>query len=248
VVFRSADGRTLSQDDLKNATGTFNFEIVGGENVPARAKDLHQQARAAGGRGDCQKAIALLRSASDAAPRWPYPVYDTAYTYLLLKEFDNARLYYRKTLDLSPRGFFTAITALDTLEREQKGEFPAGLYLAYLSLEWIDDGGERAAMVRQLTEGQPGFAPGWKERAVLAPTDAERLDAIAKGLAAKPDAETKGLLLINKALALNQQGDRDGAVKVLGQLALDPQSTFATEHLAKVTLGTFVNAGAAGSK
>ena len=55
---------------------------------------------------------------------------------------------YRKTLELSPRGFFTAITALDTLNREQRGELPAGLYLAYLSLEWMDNPSERADVMR----------------------------------------------------------------------------------------------------
>src|SRR5437773_86461 len=71
VIYRSPDGRTLSRDDLKNVTGTFNFEIVDGEDVPAQAHQLHQQARAAGARGEYDKAITLLKSASDAAPQWP---------------------------------------------------------------------------------------------------------------------------------------------------------------------------------
>ena len=66
--------------------------------------------------------------------------------------------------------------------------------------------------------------------------DAEKLAAIEKGLAAKPDGETKGILLINKALINYRLGDHEGAVRLLGELALDPASTYATEHLAKVTL------------
>lgn len=236
IVYQSPEGRVITQEELKNVSGTFKYEIVGGENVPDEARQLHDQARAAGGRGEYDNAIALLQRASKAAPRWPYPIYDLAYTYLLKRDFDNARVYYRKTLDLSPRGFFTAITALDTLDREKKGELPAGLYFAYLSLEWMDNASERANVVRQLAERQPAFAPGLKERALLADDDAERLQWIEKGLAANPDAETKGILLINKALLLNKRGEKDAAVKLLGQLALDPQSTFATEHLAKATL------------
>jgi tetratricopeptide (TPR) repeat protein len=246
VVYRGSDGRVITQEELKNVSGNFKYEVVGGETVPNEAQQLHEQARAAGGRGEYDKAVALLQRASKAAPKWPYPVYDLAYTYLLKKDFDNARVYYRKTLDLSPRGFFTAITALDTLDREKKGELPAGLYFAYLSLEWMDNASEHDNVVRQLAERQPGFAPGLKERALLTDDDAERLQWIEKGLAANPDAETKGILLINKALLLNKRGEKDAAVKLLGQLALDPQSTFATEHLAKATLANITASGGRG--
>jgi tetratricopeptide (TPR) repeat protein len=237
IIFRGADGRTLTTDDLRGATGAFKYEMLGGADVPAWAESLHQQARQAGGAGDYKKALALLERASQLAPRWPYPVYDIAYTYMLMKDFDNARRYYRKTVELSPRGFFTAITALDTLTREQKGNLPAGTYLAYLSLEWIDNLGEKAEAVRQLVKLVPRFAPAWKELASILPdVDAERLAAIEKGLAAEPDAETKGILQINKALVLNRQGDHESAVRLLGELALDPKSTYATEHLAKASL------------
>jgi hypothetical protein len=55
-----------------------------------------------------------------------------------------------------------------------------------------------------------------------------------------PDAETKGILIINKAMALDQNGDREAAVRLLGELALDPTSTLATEHLANATLASLV--------
>ena len=85
-----------------------------------------------------------------------------------------------------------------------------------------------------------------KARALLAENDGERLQWIEKGLSASPDAETKGILLINKALLLNKRGEKDAAVKLLGQLALDPQSTFAIEHLAKATLANITAAGGRG--
>jgi tetratricopeptide (TPR) repeat protein len=225
-------------DDLRGLTGTYRYEIIGKGNVPAEAEALHQQARQAGGAGDYKKAIGLLERASSLAPQWPYPVYDMAFTYLLSKDAENARKYYRKTVELAPRGFFTAITALYALDREEKGDLPGGTYLAYLSLEWVDDAGKKAEAIRQLVKNVPGFAPGWKELAGLSDTDAERLAAIEKGLAANPDAETKGLLQINKALVLDRSGDHEGAIRLLGELALDPASTYATEHLAKVTLAS----------
>lgn len=108
--------------------------------------------------------------------------------------------------------------------------------MAYLSLEWMDDPGKKAETVSQLIKRVPSFAPAWKEQAMQADVDAEKLAAIEKGLAANPDGETKGILLINKALIMDRGGDHEGAVRLLGELALDPASTYATEHLAKVTL------------
>jgi hypothetical protein len=163
-----------------------------------------------------------------------------AFTYLLMKDTEKARTYYRKTVDLSPRGFFTAITAIDTLDREKRGDLPAGTYSAYLSLEWTDDPEKRAAIVHQLVKRVPGFAPGWKELAALSAKDAESLLAIERGLAANPDGETNGILQVNKALIRERKGDREGAVRLLGELALDPASTYATEHLAKFTLANIL--------
>jgi tetratricopeptide (TPR) repeat protein len=160
-----------------------------------------------------------------------------AYTYMLMKDFDNARRYYRKTVELSPRGFFTAITALDALTRELKGNLPAGTYMAYVSLEWIDNPEKKAEAVRRLVRFVPRFAPAWKELASILPhDDPARLATIERGLAAEPDAETKGILQINKALVLDWRGDHESAVRLLGELALDPKSTYGTEHLAKVSL------------
>ena len=59
--------------------------------------------------------------------------------------------------------------------------------------------------------------------------------AIERGLAANPDGETNGILQVNKALIRERKGDREGAVRLLGELALDPASTYATEHMAKFT-------------
>ena len=84
-------------------------------------------------------------------------------------------------------------------------------------------------MVEQL----PGFAPAWKEFAVQCKEPAETLSAIEKGLAANPDRETRGILLINKALTLNSQGDVEAARSILGNVVSDPETTFSNEHLAK---------------
>src|SRR6266850_8002581 len=136
-----------------------------------------------------------------------------------MNDFDGARAYYRKTLELSPRGFFAASTALHTLTREQNGDLPVGTYLAYASLESMKDAAKREHAVREMVRMIPQFAPAWKEFASLCDDEGERLAAIGSGLEANPDAGTKGMLKINKALL---KGKHDDVVRLLAELALDP--------------------------
>jgi tetratricopeptide (TPR) repeat protein len=236
IVFRSEDGRELTEDDLTNATGTFEYKIVDGDQIPAEANALHQEARRLGAAGDYEAAIKALSEAQALAPDWPYPTYDKAFTYLLMKDYDKARENYRQTVTLSPRGFFTAITALDALDREAVGDLPEGTYAAYMALEWLSDPEQKASVVSQMVERFPAFAPAWKEFALQCDDPTEKLSAIERGLAANPDRETKGILLINKALTLNEQDDTETAKSILGNLALDPETTFSNEHLAKQML------------
>jgi tetratricopeptide (TPR) repeat protein len=237
IVFRSADGRALTMEDLESATGPVNYEIFGDEDVPAEARSLHERGRKAGAAGDYKQAIALFTTASKLAPRWPYPIYDRAFTYLLMKDFDAARTDYLATVALAPRGYFTAITSADLLVREKKGELPVGTCLAYSVTEDVQDRGEKAKHLRALVARVPRLAPAWKDLAYLAGDNAERLALIKKGLAAQPDAETRGMLQINEALALDGKGEEHAnAIRRLGELALDPQSTFGTAEMAKVSL------------
>jgi tetratricopeptide (TPR) repeat protein len=250
IILTLPDGRKLTAEDLRGhsgmmtvrqgklleVAGNIRYEIIGKDNVSGAADSLHQQAREAGAHGDYKTAIRLLEQASELAPTWPYPLYDGAFTYLMMKDFDSARTYYRRTLELSPRGFFTAITALDTLTREQNGDLPVGTYLAYLSLEWMKDKGQKENAIRELVKRIPQFAPAWKELASLCDDDVERRTAIENGLAANPDVDTKGILNINKALVLNLWGDHAAALQMLGELPLDPASTFRTEHSARAAL------------
>jgi len=236
VVFRDAQGRLLSPEDLQKATGPLRYEVYDSGPVSPAAKALHQQGRDAGARGNYEEALALFTRAASLAPRWPYPMYDRAYTHLLMKNFDAALVDYRRTADLAPRGFFTTLTAVDTLVREQKGEFPQGLYLAYMMLEPIQDAAEKRELLEQFVDKYPRFAPGWKQFANLAETGADRLKAIEKGLKADPDPETKGILLLNQALVLHSSGRYDPALLMLRELVADPSSTLGTVALAETML------------
>jgi hypothetical protein len=142
---------------------------------------------------------------------------------------------YRRTLELSPRGFFTAHVAVDALQREQRGELPPGFYFAYSMLEFMPDA-QRRQVIPQLVEKFPRFAPAWLEFAKLAETPQERLKRIEAGLAAQPDADTRGMLRLNQALTLRQLGQNAAAESIIKELAGDPRSTIAVEAWAKSLL------------
>jgi len=78
--------------------------------------------------------------------------------------------------------------------------------------------------------------PAWKELAALLDDQADRFQAIERGLGGNPDPDTQGMLLISKAVIMAGRGDRDTAFSMLAELALAPQSTLAAEHLAKAML------------
>jgi tetratricopeptide (TPR) repeat protein len=234
------DGRetTLQELQRSGASQTVRYEIEGDYEVSPEAEALHREGRAAGAAGEYEKALALFDRAAAASPRWPYPVYDKAFTYLLMKDAANARASYQKTVELAPRGFFTAITALDALTREERGELPQGTYLKFLSLEWVDSEAQKLKVLRELVEQVPAFAPAWGQLAKALSDDGERLAALDKGLAANPDAATRGELVINKAALLDRRGDRAGAVRMLKELIADPSITEAAATLAKASLAS----------
>lgn len=128
------------------------------------------------------------------------------------------------------------MTAVDILLREVAGEFPRGFFLAHAGLERITDPAERRPIVERLVRRYPEFAPGWLEWGKLCKDCAERRDAFDRGMAARPDPETKGMLLLNKALGLSTD-DRSAAAVLLRNLIDDPASTTATEALARHCLG-----------
>lgn len=236
IIFKDKAGRVLTRSDLKGISGTIDWEIRSGNPVPQEAIKLHEMGRAAGQTGDYEAALSLFQEASDFAPGWPYPVYDAAFTYLLQQDFKKAYELYKRVDAMAPRGFFTAKVAVDVLGKELRGELPPGLYLHYVTLEWESDSKKKYQAITELTEKIPQFAPAWKEKANLESDERKRLEAIEKGLGADPDPETKGFLLINKAIVLANARKKEEAIKILGELALDPSSPLDIELIAKRTL------------
>lgn len=204
--------------------------------INEQANMLHLAAREAGQAGNYQLAIEQLLEAMKIEPSWAYPVYDLAFTYLLIGDFESALNYYRATDALEPDGFFTTKTAIYTLEGEQKGLFPEGLYTFYMQIEWTEEPEKKYHMAKQIVDNVPLFAPAWKEIAYLQSDPEERLYAIEQGLAGNPDRETKGILLLNKAMILNDRGDREGAKSILAELIESQDTTTANSEIARVAL------------
>lgn len=236
IVFKDSSGNILSEADLSNVTGNVNYEIKADQYVNSKARSLHDEARSFGQSGKYDLAINRLEQAMQIQPNWAYPIYDLAFTYLLKGDYRNALKYYIQTDSVEPKGFFTAKTAIYALEGEKAGKFPKGMYLSYLQIEWADDTNKKLEIAKAITEKFPGFAPAWKEIAILTDDRQEKHTAIEHGLSLKADSETKGILLINRALALNENGKKEQAIQVLGSYIFSPDATTGNTELAKFTL------------
>jgi len=204
--------------------------------INEQANILHLEAREAGQAGNYPLAIEKLMEAMKIEPLWAYPVYDLAFTYLLVGDFDNALKYYRETDNLEPDGFFTTKTAIYTLEGEKAGLFPEGLYTFYMQIEWTDEPEKKYHIAKQIVDNVPSFAPAWKEIAYLQTDPEERLYSIEQGLAGNPDRETKGILLLNKAMIFSERGDKDTAKKLLSEIIESQETTISNSAIAKVAL------------
>jgi tetratricopeptide (TPR) repeat protein len=235
VAFTDEQGHTLTLDELRTVAGTVKWEARGGASVPPDAERLHQEGRAAGEHGDYDAAESLLTRAAELAPSWPHPFYDRAFTHLLREDFDAALNDYRRTIELAPGGFFMAEVAVDTLTRESTGEFWRGLYAAFAMVEHMP-ADQRCAIAAQLVEQCPSFAPGWNEHADCVTDLDKRLQVIERGLAARPDPYTRGILMVKKAMTMSLLGDADGASTMLRHLASDSTSVH-TRVLADFALG-----------
>jgi len=161
---------------------------------------------------------------------------------LLKGDLDQAERNYAAVEQLSPRGFFTAKAEMDCVQRERAGELAPGTCRSYVIVAEMADPSDKCAALERLLRQSPSLATAWKELALLLQEDDAKMTAIAKGLSCRPDGDTQGILLINKALILDRQEKHAEAIRILGELALDPKSTLMTEQLAKASLANLVTA------
>lgn len=206
-------------------------------SIPSEAHALHQEGRKAGAEGDLRRALELLFRAHQLAPDWAYPPYDIAFTYLLNGDLEEAENWYAAVDSLEPRGFFTAKTFLHTIRRERSGELPRGFSKAFAMLEWLPEDNQRAAL-QKIVVSFPSFAPAWKQLAYLTGDEGEKLEALNRGLAADPDDETYGMLVLNKALLIGRRGQRAQGRRMLQELIADKRCTVGVEALAKMSIAS----------
>jgi len=228
-------GQAMTADELAHADGTVNYSIVSKGNIPDEARKLHEQGRAAGGAGNHAEALALFAKAHAAAPDWAYPTYDAAFTYELMDQPDKALASYEEVLKLEPCGFFNAISSADCLRREARAEWPAGTCKAYAMVEWLSPGEQKNAL-EALVAKAPSLAIAWKDLAGHLDDSAARLQALDRGLAQRPDPQTRGVLLVNKAATLNTLGRRAEARRILSALVAEPALPSDVEQIAKLSL------------
>jgi hypothetical protein len=243
-VHDETDKRTVPVPVLARSLGLdvramVGRRFIGAEDVPQRPGGCTRK--------PAQPAHAVImparstfsNQARDLAPRWPYPVYDAAFSYLQLDEPAMAEELYECVDQMAPRGYFTCKASLDTLRRERAGELFPGFARAYAATEWID-AQKKKRLLAGIVAKFPEFALAWKDLSKLLDDEDRRLHAIEQGLRGRPDPETRGILLVNKANILAGNGDRGAAIAILGELALSPDSTLAAEHLAKASLARLV--------
>jgi tetratricopeptide (TPR) repeat protein len=243
IIFRDSDGRTLLPEELPGGTGQCTWEARDGKSPPPEAERLHDAGRAAGQKGDHDTAIALFTEAASHDPSWPYPLYDRAFAHLLKHEFDAALADYRRVLELSPLGYFVAATAADMLTREAAGEFPQGLYFAFAMLEHMSADQQRH-IAGQLVAQFPSHAPAWDRHVRFLEDPSDKLAAIERGLLGRPDADTRGSLLVHKAWALHALGERIAALDVLAPLTSTIGDSTYT-HVTALVAASVIQSGSA---
>lgn len=90
-------------------------------------------------------------------------------------------------------------------------------------------------MTKLVTDSFPNYAAGWKEYSNLV-DGTERENAINTGLELETDIETRGILLINKALLYSNKGEKEKAINILGEIILDPMSSLGNVELDRFAL------------
>ena len=204
--------------------------------IPQKAKEYFEKARQLAQNGQDQAAIESYEAAAQLAPDWPDPLFEMAFQYLLLQAFEKALHYYLKVDALKKDGFYNTKTAIWGLEKEQSGVFPSGLYLAYAQTEWLKDTARNLEILEEIVDRFPDYAPAWKALSDQLEQPEGRMEVIKYGLECSDiDAETKGGLLINKALVTQLLGDREYAKSQL-QAFLSQASTSSKHELAKFVL------------
>jgi len=192
-----------------------------GPTIPERAMELHAQGRAQMDAGQHQEALQLFQQAQALAPDWYQPLYDSAYTYILMEDNAQALSLLEKLDQLEPLGFVQSKMLLDSLNREKNGQVPRGTLREFLGVVQLRDMAEQRGKLLAMTKKAPQFVLAWLELALTAENPAEGEQWVEKALALSPDVETRGQLLVHKGVLLRRRGKEEEARKLLEALMID---------------------------
>jgi tetratricopeptide (TPR) repeat protein len=201
-----------------------------------KAVKAHAQGRMSGEGGSFQDALKHFQAAHELAPEWPLPLYDMAHTHLLMGESTSALEIFAQVDALAPRGFADTPRVLECLRREKDGRVPKGTYRKFLDVLRLRDPEKFQQGLRELTQSAPRFYPAWRELISYGKDLDEQERLLEKALAAKPDALSRGDLLVYKANLLRRRGKDAEARALLQSLVDDPRSLASTVTDAKEAL------------
>jgi tetratricopeptide (TPR) repeat protein len=209
-----------------------------GPQIPERAVELHAQGRAQVDSGQHAEALKLFQQAQALAPDWYLPLYDSAYTYILMGENDRALLLLEQLDGLEPLGFAQSKKMLDSVRREKDGRVPKGTLREFLSVQQLRDAAELRSKLQALTQKAPNFVLAWRELALSAEDPAEGERLVEKALALSPDVETRGELLVHKGVLLRRRGQEEEARKLLEALMIDKSLLHSARSQAREVLNS----------
>ncbi|HLL05227.1 MAG TPA: hypothetical protein VK539_31955 [Myxococcaceae bacterium] len=192
-----------------------------GPVIPEKAIELHAQGRAEGEAARYTEALKLFEQAQGLAPDWRMPLYDSAYTYILMGDNAKALSLHEQLEQLEPLGFAQSKKMLDSLRREKDGRVPTGTLREFLGVQQLRDVAEVRTRLRALTQKAPSFVLAWQDLAMTAEDPAEGEKLLEKALALTPDVETRGELLVHKGVLLRRRGQEDEAKKLLEAVSVD---------------------------
>jgi hypothetical protein len=122
------------------------------------------------------------------------------------------------------------------LKKNSTKPTPEGLYVYLVSHEWEENDDDKRALLREILDVAPDLGAAYQKLANLTEDKHERLALIETGLSCDPDAETAGMLQLNKAAIVNLDGRRTEAIDLLARLILAPDTTSSNTAIAKAVL------------
>jgi tetratricopeptide (TPR) repeat protein len=236
IVFTTEDGSEIPPEELTTVDGRFHYQLVSDTEVSEEAQDLHEKGRIAGQEEEFDRALGLFAQARELAPDWPFPVYDAAFTHLLMKDYKAAAELYEAVDRMAPWGFFTARTAADSLRREREGLVQTGAYLELVLLEAEAPSEEKFKALVELIRVSPSFPAAWSELAGALEAPEERMQALEQGLEHEPDSQMRETLLLSKAIVFSSQEKKSSAIEILKEMVGDPETTLSNLAVAQVVL------------